>query len=250
VFLEPRPTAFDLRWRMFGIPVRVHPGFWIFTGILGYGWLDIGFSFFLLWIACSFVSILFHELGHVVMARWCGQPAHIVLHTFGGLAIGNYAYLKAWQRIAIYAAGPGAGFLLYGLVELFREYALWKIDPTANMPYLHFAVRMLLIMNLFWNVLNLIPVFPLDGGQIMKEMCVIISKRNGFRFALGLSLLIAGLFAVYSLIVKNRPELPYPPRLDPTFNFIFFAFMAFQNFTLMRAVEREQRRWEYDEDFD
>jgi stage IV sporulation protein FB len=245
--MEPTPSPFDLRWRMFGIPVRVHPTFWLFSAILGFNWMDRGFGYLALWVACTFLSVLFHELGHVVVGRLCGQPGHIVLYSFGGVAIGHYHYVAPWQRIAIYLAGPGAGFVLYGLVLLFQNHALWKIDPTANMPHLHAAVRMLMFMNLFWSLLNLVPVFPLDGGQISREVCTIVSRRNGFRFSLGLSFLLAGLIAVYSVIAKSRPDLPYPP-FDPTFNIIMFALLAVQSFQMMKSVEREQRRWERDQE--
>src|SRR2546423_2458531 len=103
------------------------------------------------------------------------------------------------------------------------------------MPSLHAAARMLLFMNLFWSLLNLIPVFPLDGGQISREVCMLFSRRNGFRLSLGLSFLLAGMIAVYSLMVKNRPGLPYPP-LDPLFNIIMFGLLAIQSFQLMTAV--------------
>jgi stage IV sporulation protein FB len=247
VLLEPAPSPFDLHWRMFGVPCRVHPTFWLFSALLGFSWSNRGFGYLLLWIGCTFVSVLIHELGHVVAGRLCGQPGHIVLYSFGGLAIGNYHHVSPWQRIAIYAAGPGAGFLLYGLVYLFDEFALDKIDPTVSMLYLRYGVIMLLWMNLFWSLLNLIPVFPLDGGQISRELCTLFSPRNGFRFSLGLSFVLAGLIAVYSAIVKSKPELPYPP-FDATFNIIMFALLAIQSFQMMKAVEEEQRRWERDED--
>ncbi len=130
---------------------------------------------------------------------------------------------------------------------LFAHYAMVHVDPTFNMPYLHIGVGMLLFMNLFWNLLNLIPVFPLDGGQVSRELCTMVSPRNGFRLALGLSFLLAGLIAVYSLFVKSQPTLPYPP-FDPTFTIIMFALLAIQSFQMMKAVEREQRRWERDDE--
>jgi stage IV sporulation protein FB len=247
VFLEPTPSPFDLRWRMFGIACRVHPTFWMFSAIFGWSFLERGFGYLALWVACTFVSILFHELGHVIAGLLCGQPGRIVLYSFGGLAVGNYHHVGPWQRIAIYVAGPAAGFILYGLVFLFQEFALWQIDPTADMPYLRAAVRMLIFMNLFWNLLNLIPVFPLDGGQISREVCTLFSRRNGFRFSLGLSFLLAGMIAIYSLMVKNRPGLPYPP-VDPLFNIIMFGLLALQSLQMMMAVEREQRSWENDQE--
>jgi Zn-dependent protease len=246
VFLEPTPTPYDLRWRMFGIPCRIHPTFWMFSAILGWNWLQLGFGYLLLWVACTLVSVLFHELGHVTAGLLCGQPGRIILYSFGGLAVGNYHHVRPWQRIGIYLAGPAAGFILYGLVYLFHLTLLDRIDPAFGNRYLRIAVIMLLFMNLFWNLLNLLPVFPLDGGQVSREICTMFSRRNGFRFSLGLSFLLAGLIAVYSLLAKSRPELPYPP-FDPLFMILMFALLAVQSFQMMKAVEREQRRWENDQ---
>lgn len=246
MLLEPAPSPMDLRWRMFGIPVRVHPTFWLFSAILGSNYIELGFTYVLLWVGCMFVSILIHELGHIFMGRLSGEYGHIVLFSFGGLAIGNWHHTQRWQRIAIFLAGPAAGFALYGLVLLFQRQALPQIDPAFNMPALRHAVRMLLFMNLFWNLLNLLPVFPLDGGQVMREVCTAISPRSGLRISLGLSFLISGAIAVYSGIVSANPELPYPP-LHPIFCIILFGLLAFQSLQMMMAVEREQRRWDRDE---
>ncbi len=109
MFSVPAPTAFDLRWRMFGIPVRVHPTFWLFTAMMGMDFeRRLGFSFLILWVGCMFFSILLHEMGHVLVGRICGQPGQIVLYSLGGLALGQYQQMRPWQRLVLYLAGPGA----------------------------------------------------------------------------------------------------------------------------------------------
>ena len=80
--MAPNPTPFDLRWRLFGIAFRVHPSFWLFSVLFGYMFLrgappgtrhaDHLVFYLALWVACTFVSILIHELGHVVMGRLFG----------------------------------------------------------------------------------------------------------------------------------------------------------------------------------
>src|SRR5437899_154170 len=52
----PEPTDFDLRFRLLGIPVRVHPLFWLVTAIMGYDQHHPRLT--LIWIVCVFVSIL------------------------------------------------------------------------------------------------------------------------------------------------------------------------------------------------
>src|SRR5262249_28699143 len=116
MLIEPAPTQFDLRFRLLGVPVRVHPAFWLFTAIFGWSYLQaLGFAHFLLHMAIIFVSFLVHEMGHVLMGRAFGEWGYIVLGSFFGLAIGNYERLRRWQRIAVSFAGPTGNFLLVGL---------------------------------------------------------------------------------------------------------------------------------------
>src|SRR6516225_592395 len=103
---------------MFGIDVRVHPMFWLVTVLMGWANRDHGFAYLLLWVVCIFVSILIHELGHVVMGIVFGSRGRIVLYSFGGLAIGSANVRNRWERIAVLFAGPCAGFLFLGLLFL------------------------------------------------------------------------------------------------------------------------------------
>src|SRR5438445_9974400 len=140
------PTPFDLRFSLFGIPVRVHPFFWLFSVIMG--WDPRNPNRVLIWVACVFVSILVHELGHALTARSYGWPPHIVLHTFGGYASfqPTHGYTTG-RAILILLAGPGAGFILFGAIcglELFLEHR--QIVPSrmaqlalADMEWINLA---------------------------------------------------------------------------------------------------------------
>src|SRR6266700_986444 len=112
-------TPLDLKWRMFGIHVRVHPLFWLVAAILSKDLLLLfGIPHFLVGIACIFFSILIHELGHVVVGRYFGSHGHIVLWGLGGLAIGSNNLHARWKRVAVLFAGPLAQFVLLGIVWL------------------------------------------------------------------------------------------------------------------------------------
>src|SRR5207249_4349173 len=129
------------------IRVRVHPSFWFFGALLGWTWgqriQQFGLTDLLVWMGCYFFSVLVHELGHVIMGILCGQHGYIVLHFFGGMAIGQYQLARRWQRIAISLAGPAAGFFLYGLVVLFKYHLLHQIDPIAQNKHLSRGMEML-----------------------------------------------------------------------------------------------------------
>ena len=72
-------TQYDLRFRLFGIPIRVHPLFWLVMVLLS-GQPDslLGAGIFVL---CALFSVLAHELGHGLTARLLGYPPRgIVLY--------------------------------------------------------------------------------------------------------------------------------------------------------------------------
>ncbi len=167
---EPDPTPFDLNWRMFDVQVRVHPFFWLVAAFLGWGNFSRGGPrAILLWIACVFVSILIHELGHVAVGRVFGAQGRILLYSFGGLAIGSSNLRKRWQRLLVYLAGPfiqlvfAAG--IYVVIRAARGREGFAESAGAEM------LVMLLVINLFWGLFNLLPIFPLDGGQVTREVC-------------------------------------------------------------------------------
>ncbi|HND50108.1 MAG TPA: hypothetical protein PLL95_16195, partial [Anaerolineales bacterium] len=85
MFQAAPPTRFDLQFSIAGIPVRVHPLFWVIAILLGSGSSNL--LMIPVWIAIVFISILVHELGHAFAFRRFGQPSRILLHFSGGLTI-------------------------------------------------------------------------------------------------------------------------------------------------------------------
>ena len=82
-------TEFDLRFQLFGIPVRVHPLFWLMAAFIA--WYPNRLDLVLIGVLCVFVSIMIHELGHAVMFRHFGFRGEIVLYMLGG-----FAYLERY----------------------------------------------------------------------------------------------------------------------------------------------------------
>ena len=227
---EPAPTQFDLHFRIAGYPVRVHPLFWLMTIMLGAR--DGDPMMLLIWVGVVFVSILVHELGHALTMRYCGQDARIVLYLMGGLAIpesavwrGGYGRRARGPRpqILISAAGPGAGFLLAGLVvatvfsvggnvHFFLAYGFLPIPivilPEAANEYWLECASSLLWVNIFWGLMNLLPVNPLDGGQIAREMLNASDPWQGVSKSLWLSVIVGAVVAVVSFrILEDKYSL-------------------------------------------
>jgi len=233
-------TPYDLRWSMFGTPVRVHPLFWLMAAFISWPLLETGVAFVLAGILAIFLSILWHELGHIFMGRLFRARGEIVLWAFGGLAIGASTQANRWKRIAVYLAGPGAQLLLWGALYLALPYIPLPEDLHHAKLLLTFLSFMLWI-NLNWALLNLLPIFPLDGGQITRDLFTYFSPRNGFRYALQLSIGVCALLALHAFLATT-PERGFPWLPRGSYSAIFFLVLAAQSIQFL-ALENARDRW-------
>jgi stage IV sporulation protein FB len=251
---EPSETAFDLRFWLFGTHVRVHPLFWLVSAVLGWGVTGqdpgpTGLMYLGLWVFCVFVSVLIHEFGHIFMGRLFGAHGHIVLISFGGLAVGSNALERGWQRFLVAFAGPLIQFVVFGVTLVGAIFLLPRM-PAAWHPTASRVVEFLLEINLFWPILNLLPVWPLDGGQMAREVFVAAAPRNGLFLSLALSALVAGALAVHCIMVRYNPAWPFTAYLPfgGIYMTLFFAMFCVQSIMAAQAI-RPVRRQDHDDEF-
>jgi stage IV sporulation protein FB len=250
VFFEPNETPYDLRWRMFGTPVRVHPWFWLINVVLGWDAAmrpgGGGFPILLLWVACVFVSILVHEFGHVLVGRLFGSHGHIVLYSMGGLAIGSNQLQRRWQRIAVSFAGPFAEFLLLGVFFVVFFFVGPHLSPAWT-PYVETMWDFMKWINFFWALVNLLPIWPLDGGQIAREICQAIMPQRGTSFSLGISMVVSGVLAAHMLMASYGQPLIPKLKFGDMFLAFFFAMFCVGSFAALQAENARRDRWDQDE---
>ena len=154
-----------IRFSLFGIPVEIQPFFWISLVILGgAAGADTAAEIFEigLFVLAGFISILIHELGHALTARSFGAASRITLQAFGGYAAYAGAGLSRWQSFLVTAAGPAIQIAL-GVAVFF----LLRSHPDLSDHGAYFLSELWSI-SLFWAILNLLPVLPLDGGQMLN----------------------------------------------------------------------------------
>jgi stage IV sporulation protein FB len=210
---EPQRSQGDLHFSLLGIPVRIHPMFWLVGALFGMQLHEL--HRVLLWILALFVSILVHEFGHALVMRAFGFRPAIVLYGMGGLTIrdaggwGGAPRLAAWRQVLISIAGPGAGFLLaagmaaailstrYG-EDLF--FVGWMRRPVwFNVEHLWLTdfVNHVFYICLLWGLVNLLPIYPLDGGKIAREVFTALLPGPGYVMSLQLSIVAAAGMAVW-----------------------------------------------------
>lgn len=246
MLINPAGTPYDLNFRLFGTYIRVHVSFWIFSAILGWNLVrqDDGILLLLIWVACCFISILLHEFGHVWAGKAFGSHGDILLYSFGGLAIGASNLRSRWQRIAVYLAGPAIQLLLYFALDRYDRSLTdeqWKNFPR----YLRVTFVILKDINWIWPLFNLLPIFPLDGGQVLREICEAISGRKGLRFALIISIIASVAIAINALMVVNGRNafIPYVPA--GMYTVILFAMLGFESYQLLQQ-EMSRKPWDGD----
>ncbi len=181
------PQQLTLRFRLGRIPVTVEPMFWL--AMLMFGSNQRGPAL-VLWMLIAPLSILVHELGHALTAMAFGARVSVRLHTMGGHTHFDRPLSRA-KDVAVTLAGPFAGFAMAGLVWL----ALWEFPTLALSPNLRTAMGMALSVNLWWGLINLLPVPPLDGGQI----ALAVAGPRHQRVARILAVVVAGAVVVWSL---------------------------------------------------
>ena len=229
----PPPTPADVSFSLGGIAVRVSAWFWVGAALLGWGecqWIAGGDQRMLLrlllaWVGVVFVSILVHEMGHALAWRAFGKSSSIVLYHFGGLtALDGWG--RRWRRtpreqVIVSAAGPLLQFALAAAVVVVLKsggYAVpfpipyftdWlSLDRGREIPSAlgQIVVGFLLFVNIFWPLLNLVPVPPLDGGQIVREGLLALGIEDAHRIA-GMIGVAAGAAVAWWGYTRNEPYL-------------------------------------------
>ncbi|MEY4245907.1 MAG: hypothetical protein RLZZ245_3492 [Verrucomicrobiota bacterium] len=202
-----------IRFSLFGIPVEIQPFFWLTLIILGGATgADSSEAVFeiLLFVIAGFISILTHEFGHALTARSFGADSRIVLQAFGGYAAFSGVRLNRKQSFLVTAAGPAIQILL-GLLVL----GIMKIAPSVNEDGRYFLV-ILIYISFFWALLNLLPVLPLDGGQMLHALL----GPERIKITLWITILVAVTSAVTIFMLTG--SFIFPIFLG------MFAWQAFQ----------------------
>ncbi|MEM9883276.1 MAG: site-2 protease family protein [Planctomycetota bacterium] len=217
-----------------GIAVFVHwtwfaAAFFLFT-------LTGGRDFFgFLAIYCSlFGIVLLHEFGHALACRSVGGRARdIVLWPLGGVA-----YVEPPPRPGAVLWSIAAGPLVnVGLLPVLYGLAL----STSGAWQGYFAL--IAYVNLALLIFNLLPIYPLDGGQIVQSVLWFFVGRSrslrltaGFGFAVAL---VVGLLALLGV----SDVVPVIRNVNPTMLLLLSAFIGwkawqgYQVAKLMAAME-------------
>ncbi len=201
------------------IPIKISPFFFVTAALIG--WINsaqtshpIILTF--IWMGVIFISILVHEYGHALTSRYFGQKPRIQLVAFGGLTYPEGPRLRGWREFLVVLNGPIFGFLLFLLCLFILSTGFFEN------PYALYSLKIFTWVNLFWTIVNLLPVMPLDGGQLLRVVLESIFGAKGLKYAIFTSMLLSCGFSIVFFFIDYF-----------LVGAIFFLF-AFQNFTSWR----------------
>ena len=179
------------------------------------------------------ISILIHEAGHALVAKYFGiQASGIILLPIGGVASIPNLPKKPRQEILILLAGPGVNLIIAAVLSIFiHPYSAYWFDAenigAANAGNFIFQLQ---IINLSLGIFNLIPAFPMDGGRILRTF---LSLNMNILKATRIAGIIGQIFA-YTLIALGIIIINIPILLISLF--ILFASRAEEYYLQLRAI--------------
>lgn len=211
----------SIEFRLFRIPVRIHLWFWLMALWLWTLNSEEGWAGLVIWVLVVFQGILMHELGHALVGRAFGRQPRIELIALGGLTWWEQSEpMSPGRSLVVSAAGPAVGIFIGSLALVLMD-VLRVPDPSLA----RYAFRSLIFVNLGWGVLNLMPVLPLDGGNIVASLMELVAPSRGRLLACYVSFAVIGLLFAVTVTFKQYPA---------TILLFLLAFSTYQAFRAER----------------
>jgi Zn-dependent protease len=185
-----------MRFRLGKIPVEIHMSFFVTAVLLSGRWNAP--MLVAEWAAVVLVSVMIHELGHALMGITFGLAPRIDLHGMGGTTSWTEARGKITptKSVLISVAGPFVGILVGGITHLLIRFG---IVPESDLAQ-QIADDMVWV-NALWGFVNLLPVLPMDGGNVLFTVLNAATKGKGERPARVISIATAVLGGVIAIAV-------------------------------------------------
>lgn len=201
----------------FGIRVRIHASLlWVIGLTLLFGFtqsLPLGQR--AISMGALFAIILLHEFGHCFAARWVGGTADdILMWPLGGLAYASPPH-RPWPTFVTVAGGPMVNVVICVICGAWLYFAtggVVPLNPFNPLPPLEFWRLTSVTLWVWWVfemsyillLFNLLPIFPLDGGQLLQS--ILWPKLGYFKsmqFAATTGLIGAAVLIAYGLVMRQ-----------------------------------------------
>ncbi len=172
-----------------------------------------------------FVSVLAHELAHILVAHACGLPVRsVTLFIFGGVSDLENEPHSAGTEFLVAAIGPVIS-LIIGTASWLLAFLMsgYSALPAAILTYIGLA-------NVLLGLLNLMPGFPLDGGRVLRSIIwrVTGDLRRSTHWTARLGQIIALLVIFWGIVEVLRGNL---------FSGVWLGFIGWSVLTAARSAD-------------
>ena len=194
---------------LFRIPVFVHA-----STIFMLGWAYLwaggppasasGAEWYIIVLIVLIISLMLHEVGHALAYRMFGsQEIAIYLTGFGGLCVSTRGGVTVGRDLIVIAAGPAMNLVL----AIFFHYSpelLRMIDPSllsggeGRMSLLLLFCLAAGFVNLGLFLVNIMPIYPLDGGRLVYSGSLIATGDRLLARQIALTVSILGAIAWFA----------------------------------------------------
>jgi Zn-dependent protease len=212
------------------IPITIYPTFWILAALIAILFGEGDFLKMFIWVGVIFISVLFHEFGHALTALLFGRSPRIELVAMGGLTYHDGDKLPYWKQFFITLNGPVFGFMIVIAIYLLKDIPLFSSGYAGQL------LEQILVVNVIWTIVNLIPVLPLDGGQLLRLTLEKFFAYKGLRYAFLWSAILSLGFCLLLFLTQNFLAGAV---------FFLFSFENFDNYRKSRLVRESDQRDEY-----
>lgn len=143
-----------------------------------------------------FLSVIFHEFCHSIVARRLGLPMKgITLFIFGGVAEMSDEPPSAKVEFLMAIAGPLSSLFIAGVF-----YLIYIGTTSAGWPLpVNGVIRYLAYINVLLAIFNILPAFPLDGGRVLRS--ILWGIKNDLRWATRVSATVGSTFGILLIVL-------------------------------------------------
>lgn len=186
------------------------------------------------WLGLLFAVVLCHEFGHCFGARSVGgDPRHILMWPLGGLAFAD-APMRLWPQFVTVACGPlvnvafcvlsGAIIAATGQFKLGLLYYCLPVIAYHGSTTLLQYLGLFYSINLFLFAFNMLPFFPMDGGQLLRcALWAVFGYGRATIYACYIGIIGAAFFIAWGLGLLGGP-----PQMMLVMIAVFGGYTCFQ----------------------
>jgi Zn-dependent protease len=221
--------------RIAGIDLSIHWTFWLVPLLVIFDYNSASpmpLWMHLVLVGCLFVCVVLHEFGHALTAKQFGiRTRSITLSPLGGIAQLERMSQKPWEEFWIAIAGP---LVNVAIAAILGGAALWTFVLAPHLvDTLGFTfLSVLLGMNVVLVLFNLLPVFPMDGGRVLRAiLSSSMGLLKGTRAAVTVGTVLAVIMGTAGFFWTGNIILPF-----------ICLFVIWAGHQELAALEYEDRR--------